>query len=425
MIDKNLLTFFNQLRGTIGYYNFYSNAIKLIFIKYLLTFSDQLDIKDIKSYKAISEFKRKYDEAKNGAFVIHKEDVAEMLGSVECLKKESNVHLASISDDLNFLYDPVAQRDILSSLDALILKNDRESVKEVCEYLIYSSYNDVSKTGSFITSKALRVICMSLLEVEHEDAYMDCYAGFSSSLAEVKGLGRYIGYEINSEAALVSTIICIMMGIPNFEIRNEDFLFAETDNKADKVLSDVLLGYKREYPDLSKKYATTTKDIDVLSFYKAYYSAKENGRIVLTVPGKFLFSTAKAFVELRERITKGGLRAVVSLPPLWHGASVGTNLIYIEKSYRGEIEFVSAAKTKFGNKRDSFELLNTGNVVSAIREQWINEGTENSVSVEEVLAQDSWVPERYVNTEKKNEYRSVSEIDEELTSLYEQLRQNL
>ena len=56
MIDKNLLTFFNQLRGTIGYYNFYSNAIKLIFIKYLLTFSDQLDIKDIKSYKAISEF---------------------------------------------------------------------------------------------------------------------------------------------------------------------------------------------------------------------------------------------------------------------------------------------------------------------------------------------------------------------------------
>ena len=60
-----LWTLCNKIRGLVGYYNFYSRAIKLLFIKYLLTYSDQLDINDIQSYKTIAEFKRKYDEAKN------------------------------------------------------------------------------------------------------------------------------------------------------------------------------------------------------------------------------------------------------------------------------------------------------------------------------------------------------------------------
>ena len=215
MIDKNTQVFFEQLRGIIGYYSFYSRAIKLLFIKYLLTFSDQLDIKEVQSYKAISEFKRKYDEARNGVFVINKEDVTELLRSVEFLKKESNVRLADIADDLNFFYDQKTQKDVITSLDSFVLKNDRENIREICDYLLYSSYNDVSKTGSYITSKALRIICMELLDVKEDETYMDCYAGFSSSLTETKKLNRYIGYEISIEAALISTLTCIMMGIPD------------------------------------------------------------------------------------------------------------------------------------------------------------------------------------------------------------------
>lgn len=428
MGEKNtqqIWSFLNRLRGIVGYYNFYSRAIKLLFIKYLLTFSDQLDIKEIQSYKAISEFKRKYDEARNGVFVIGKEDVIDLMTSVEFLKKDSNVRLADIAEDLNFLYDEKTQKDVIISLDAFVLKNDGESIREIIDCLLYNSYNDVSKTGSFITSKALRKICMGLLDVKSDEIYMDCYAGFSSSLTEVKEMGRYIGYEINNEAALISVLTCIMMGIPEFEIKNEDYLFADTDKKADKVLSDVIFGYKREYSDLAKKYGVTTKDVDVLSFYKSYYSTKENGSVVLAVPGKFLFSTAKAYVDLRNRVTKEGLRAVVSLPPLWQGTSAGTNLVYIDKSYRGDIEFINATKMRFGDKRESFEIFNTGNVISAVKEYWIGEGENNCVSVDMVLAQNTWIPDRYVNTEKKKDYRPVSEIDEELSSLYEQLRQNL
>ena len=425
MIDKNTQVFFEQLRGIIGYYSFYSRAIKLLFIKYLLTFSDQLDIKEIQSYKTISEFKRKYDEARNGVFVINKEDVTELLRSVEFLKKGSNVRLADVADDLNFFYDQKTQKDVISSLDSFVLKNDRENIREICDYLLYSSYNDVSKTGSYITSKALRIICMELLDVKEDETYMDCYAGFSSSLTETKKLNRYIGYEISIEAALISTLTCIMMGIPDFEIKNEDYLFADTDNKADKVLSDVIFGYKREYPDLAKQYGVQTKDVDVLSFYKAFYSASKKGSVVLAVPGKFLFSTAKAYVELRNRITKEGLRAVISLPPLWQGTSIGTNLVYIDKSYKGDIEFVNATKMRFGDKRESFEIFNTGNVISAVKEYWMGEGEYNCVGVDAVLAQNTWIPDRYVNTEKKNDYRPVSEIDEELNLLYEQLKQNM
>ena len=55
----------------------------------------------------------------------------------------------------------------------------------------------------------------------------------------------------------------------------------------------------------------------------------------------------------------------------------------------------------------------------------MGEGEYNCVGVDAVLAQNTWIPDRYVNTEKKNDYRPVSEIDEELSGLYEQLRQNL
>ena len=422
-----LWVFCDRIRGIIGYYNFYSRVIKLLFIKYLLTYSDLLDIKDIQSYKAISEFKRKYDEAKNGAFVIGKKNVTELLDSVEFLKKDSNVKLVDLADDLNFFYDPKMQKDVIASLDSFVLKNDEQSMKEVFDYLLYSSYNDVSRTGSFITGKALRRICMGLLDVKNDDIYMDCYAGFSSSLTEIKDLDRYkyIGYEINSDAALISTITCIMMGTPEFEINNEDYLFAETDSRADKVLSDVIFGYKREYSNLAKKYGVTTKDVDVLSFYKAFYSARKDGSVVLAVPGKFLFSTAKAYVELRNRITKEGLRAVISLPPLWQGTSIGTNLIFIDKSYQGDIEFVDATNMKFGDKRESFEIYNAGNVISAVKEHWIVEGEDNCVDIDTALALGTWLPDRYVNTEKKNYYRPVSEIDKELSLLYAQLKENM
>ena len=177
--------------------------------------------------------------------------------------------------------------------------------------------------------------------------------------------------------------------------------------------------------DLAKKYGVTTKDVDVLSFYKAFYSARKDGSVVLAVPGKFLFSTAKAYVELRNRITKQGLRAVISLPPLWQGTSIGTNLIYIDKSYQGDIEFVNATNMKFGDKRESFEIFNTGNIISAVKEQWITEGEDNCVDIDTVLALGTWLPDRYVNTEKKNNYRPVSEIDEELSVLYAQLKENM
>ena len=80
---------------------------------------------------------------------------------------------------------------------------------------------------------------------------------------------------------------------------------------------------------------------------------------------------------------------------------------------------------KFGDKRESFEKYNTVNVISAVKEQWIAEGEYNCVDINTVLAQGTWLPDRYVNTEKKNNYRSVSEIDEELASLYEQLKKNI
>jgi hypothetical protein len=53
------------------------------------------------------------------------------------------------------------------------------------------------------------------------------------------------------------------------------------------------------------------------------------------------------------------------------------------------------------------------------------DGEYNCVGVDAVLAQNTWIPDRYVNTEKKNNYRPVSEIDEELNLLYEQLKQNM
>jgi len=429
MPDKNIQTngnFFERMRNLIGYYNFYSRMVELLFLKYLVTFADQLDLKDIQSYKAVSEFKRKYDEARNGAYVINRGDITDLLISLDYLKGESNVSLSIIADHLSFFYDAETQIQVLDMMDSLVMKNDRTYFTEAFDYLLCSSFNDVSKTGGYITGKALRSICMKLLNVKGPETYLDCYAGYSSSLIESKEINKYIGYELNIDASAVSLITSIMLGIKDYRIINGDFLSEETDETADKVLSDVIFGYKRDLNHLASKYGVNTKDLDVLSFYKTFYAAKEKGSVVITVPGKFLFSTAKAYVELREKITKNGLRAVISLPALWQGFSMGTNLIYIDKTYTEEIEFVDASKLVFSEKRSSFTNLgNVGNVVDSIKELWSDDGFCNYVGREEVLKQGTWLPERYVKHEPINSYRKVEEIDKELDSLYAQLQQNM
>ena len=72
---------------------------------------------------------------------------------------------------------------------------------------------------------------------------LNCYCGYSSLLLGDIKPGKYIGYDTNNNAALISLITSIILKVES-EIYNKDFLYADTHDVADKVFADAPIGVK-------------------------------------------------------------------------------------------------------------------------------------------------------------------------------------
>lgn len=420
-------TLYDQLKGSgIGFYNLYSKTIRLLFLKYMITYPDKLSLSGIDSYNELMEFRRKYDNARNGNYVLMPSDVAKALNAVESCKGDSNIRLEDALNGLDFLFNERDQRVILNAVDNYDLPSDKKELTELFKLLIDVSANDVRMTGEATTNKSLRELASKLLKVDSNDVFLNCYAGYSSILFDVDEPEKYLGYEINNDSAITSLLTSIMLGVKNFSILKEDYLTANTDNTADKVFSDGPISIKREdIEKLSANYGIKTRDADVYGFYKAYYSLKDNGKCLIAVPGKYLFSSQIAHKDLRKTFSEVGLKAVIALPPMWQGTAINTNLIYLEKDYKDDVVFVDASKLGYMENRTYFLTEeNISKIVDAIDKKKTTKEFSAKKDRRDVTLINSWLMSNYISYETKKEYRDIKVIDKELQDLYSQLNFN-
>ncbi len=429
-IEKNkrqLFRLVDALRIKMGAYNLYSNIVYLLFLKYVASCTDKLELSSVESYKIISIFKRKYDLARVGNEPLRFEDIYEVLSALDKDLKLGNLHFTDAAKNYYEMFsDESVQRDILRVLDEFDFDLNSDLLDDFFELVIQRCAVDVRKTIEFVTNKSLRLLAKQLLEVSENDVYLDCYSGFSSTLFDIENYGSYIGYEINLETALVSKMNLMIRQKNNYDIRVENFLEANTHAIADKVFSDGPISMVGNMPYLCNQFYIKTNDLDVLSIFKVFDSLKENGRAVITVPGKVLFSSSKGYIYLRKHLTENGLKAVVSLPSLWSRTAINTNLLVIEKGYNGDVEFIDAKNSGVLDRRFVTIPLDTiQKIAICIKEKANIPSFAKSVDYRDVICQGTWVPKNYIEVEIENNYREVKDIDHELKQLYLELKNNL
>ena len=418
MLMKDFYKLVDQLRSKIGAYNFYSNFVCLLFLKYVITYSDTIEFTNINSYKEIISFKRKYDAVRNGQ-PLEQEDFYKVLNGIDDEPVLGNLHLINCAKNyIEIFKDEKNQIEVINLIEQLDFFTEPEAIGILFEIILKRSEVDVQKTLTCVTNQSLRTLAEGFLKVTEDDVYLDCYSGYSSTLFDISKYKRYIGYEINFETALISKMMLFMNGKKNFEINNENFLENDTHEIADKVFADGPISVRGDYPELCLKFGVQTRDSDVLSIFKIVDSIKEGGTGVITVPGKVLFSDARGYHELRRFLCGNGLKAVISLPPLWAGTMINTNLLVIQKGYKGNVEFVEAKDLGYGDKRNT--ILSSETIEKII--EHVNEGISEtsfsaSVDYRDVMCIGSWLPSRYIAFKVDSNYRDVSEIDNELDDL--------
>lgn len=427
--QKQLFRLFDALLLNVGFYDLYSNATHLLFLKFLISYGDMLPNLSIESYKALINFKRKYDGAKTNSFVLNSADIRELFNQLD---KDFAFGSMRLNDSFwtydAILRDKVNQAAILCALDGVDFESEKDFIGDFFELLVQECSRDAKMTGESVTSKALRELAAKLLTVTNQDVFLNCFSGFSSITLNIKNFKKYIGFELNHNTFAVAQMLLIMRGIDNAEIVNDDFLTSETKECADKVFSDGPINMKYDVASAKYDFGVNTKDVDLLILYKVLESIKPGGTAVITVPGKVLFSQNSSYKEMRNRFVDEGLKAVVSLPALWSNTSILTNILVIKKGYQGRIEFINASNCGKRIKNGLVTILSEeeiNRIVSAVNNETDENGFSSPVERSVVKNNNDWSPGQYIKIELNNPHRNINDINAELFGLYEEIKRNL
>ena len=433
-MQKRLWDLFSSLKGNVGYYNLFSNVIHLVFLKYLISYSDRIENLDLESFKAISAFKRKYDAARSGIEPLHPEDVRDLFTVLESADILGNLNLSDSFRTYDSLFaDPISQRAIIRILDEFDVEYNSDYLGDLFEFLIQQCSRDVSMTGESVTNKSLRQLTSRLLDVKKTDTLLNCFSGFSSLLLDIKGFARYIGYEKNQRSFLISKMMMMLLGVSGEGVFNQDFLLADTHECAEKVFSDGPINMRLDLVMANAPFVkeidadASTRDGNLLILYKVLDSIKEGGTAVIAVPAKVLFSNNASYERLRKTYVENGLKAVVALPPLWSGTSINTNILVVKKGYKGLVEFVDAQKIGLCDKQKRYTLSeeDINRIIESINKNLDVDSFSKAVDYRDVIVRESWHPGKYIETSIKVNVKNLDDIDSELNSLYEELKNNL
>lgn len=405
----------DKLRPYIGHYGFIGNVLQLLFFKYLSSYSE---LERIEDFKVFTEYKDMFIKCE-----FNKDITLKAYKIIEEKYKIENSILQKSLYELTKLFED-NEKELFTTLNGFELPKDKEEMKELIITLISNNNNDVSKFDLYSTNLSLSKLVNKILDVKEDETYLDCFSGYNLTALQINAK-KYLGYELNIPSCAISNMIMIMIGKDNFNIKNEDSYRSNYYNIADKVFSDGPLGLKLDFPELENKKA------DYYNIVKPLEALKENGLAVVTTPSSTLYNYQ--YLSLRKELILNNLIAVISLPSLWNGTIIFTNLLVLTKHKKNEeVIMIEASGSEHFNKLTkngkNIELKNeTINKILNSLDGEVIEGFSKLVKKEDLLKDEELLlmPSLYVKKTNKKEYRSSLEVKKDLLESIEELKELL
>lgn len=321
--------------------------------------------------------------------------------------------------------------DYLGSLDLEEAPGSKENGRMLVNGLIQimASTMEGSKIAAERgTSPSLAKVAKSILNVAGHDTFLDFTSGNGISTIEITGnaLPRVTLVDLDHEAAATSAMLMIMYGYTHFRVFCENTLTARLPGiSGNKIFADVPFGLRLEKTPENDYSDGTIAAIDKL--IHGYMS--QDGIAVITSPSGPLYRSGPAAEIKNEIVTLGLLHAVVALPPMWGGASIGTNLLVFGRKPSRSILFVDASdravttaerkKAKLSNLLSEETIQEITNVV--LDPQDIP-GFARVVAEAEIRTREyNLVPANYITKQAEEDTTTLAEIDDQLADLYRQL----
>ena len=303
------------------------------------------------------------------------------------------------------------------------LPENADALKDLLLFVIECGESgDVTRTAMNTTNSSLIELVKKILNVRKNESFMDCFCGFNKTMLNVDAKS-YKGYDINCDSASIAFMVAIMSGKTNFVIENIDYYSIEHANMYDKIFADgPIAGMLSD--EYNYRYGFGKKS-DIYNVLLPLMDLKNTGKAVITCAAGTLFSTQKVNVEMRKRIMDD-LVAVVSLPPLWSGTGINTNILVFDRANTcNYVNFIDASNTGILNKQTrqySLPLEIIDKIISCLNGEKI-EGFSTYVNKEKILSSDdiSLFPARYIEKKMNVSYRKVEEIECELKEVYSKL----
>ncbi len=320
--------------------------------------------------------------------------------------------------------------DKLGSLDLEEKSGNKELGQMLVNSLIPRMAASMDKNrlaGEVMTNPGLAKLAKGILNVAKHDIFCDFTAGKGISTIEITGdvLPDVNISDVDHEAIATSAMLLIMYGYSHFKAVCGNSLVKKLHEiGGNKVFADPPIGAKLGKSDDVRYSNSTLAAIDrVLHGY-----LQDDGIAVITTPSGPLFSQGQAASIKEEIVTLGVLQAVIALPPMWAGTSVGTNLLVINKKPSWNILFIDASDRVQATEKKRTRSIN---ILSEELIQKIIEVIHNPrdipefakvVSGQDVSAKEySLIPANYVVRQIKEDTTTLAEIDEQLADLYQQL----
>lgn len=415
-----------RIQIELGYYDFASTTIELLFLKYITEYVDELNL-NTDQISLILSFKRKFDLYKKGKCELTVHDIAVAVSTI--LNKWTN--LCEYSVPYKIVYDAYNKMlytnfnaNIWQFIDELDILNEKKDRKELIENILEISSRDKEKTGSKITSKSIRELANKILKINKDDVFIDCFSGLGTMSLSIDGCYRYYGYELDFETGMISLMINIMLRNNNFYLIHDDKYTAIIQENADKLFSEGPLDRIRDgaYDECFSK-RELTFSYDVRNIYDAIRTLNDKGTGVVIVSPKILYSDINLYSSVKKELVENGLKAVILLPCLSSSVAVNTVMIVIEKGYDGDICFIDASKMGVQERKITILSENDINEIVSILESALNrKNIAFFANRTNVFLRSEISPSLYVEYEEKNKIRSLEEIENELEEIYCEIR---
>lgn len=399
-----------------GFFDSSEKLIQILFLKTIIDDTNKYENLDVDTMKVLFDFQKLFNEGE-----LKEESLYKAFKAVEKANYLQNNELTSGISLFRFYFERDNQKRINSCLRSFEIPSSfYERKMLLLDLLNQIGVHSGKYASETISSPSIYRISSELLKVSQDDCVLNTFAGNSAFILNLSEFKEAYGYEINIETIAITYMLKVMCGIKNYNIELSDFYKNEEIlHKYDKIFTDGPVGMK-------VKNLGESKESDIFNITKTYELLKENGTAVITVPNKVLFAGSKPFCELRKRLSSVGLKAIIMLPNnVLYGTSIPINLFVIQKNYKGKIMIIDPTEEMFDSTKLSKVIKDEAIdlIVETIEKNKAIEGYSFLINPDELFG-DGNNPvslQKYFIVVEQKTYRSVKEIDSDISSVVEEL----